>query len=168
MSVIYLKEEVGTIVSKITTTPLYYMFGHPLEIVGRLQEITQSTTDKDKKYPLIALFADIPIDKTGPVGFYGRAKLTIIIATLADPNMTAEQRIEATFKPILQPIKEQLVDQLFKHKQFSFADELKYWEIEHYYWGRQGLYGNTANIFNDYIDAIELRDIDILIKNKIC
>lgn len=165
---IYLKEEVQTIVSKITITPLYYMFGHPLEVVDRLQELTNSPTEKDKKYPLIALFADIPIDKRKPIGFYGSAKLTIIIATLTDPKYTAEQRIEKTFKPILQPIKEQLVNLIYRHKQFSFEDELNYTEIEHYYWGKQGLYGNVGNIFNDYIDAIELKDIEVLIKNKIC
>lgn len=162
---IYLKEEVQTIVSKITIAPLYYMFGHPKEVVARLQELTQGTTTKDKKYPLIALFADIPVDKK-IIGFYGSAKMTIIIATLTDPKLTAEQRIEKTFKPILQPIKEQLVNLIYRHKQFSFPDELNYTEIEHYYWGKAGLYGNDGNIFNDYIDAIELNNIEVLIKNR--
>lgn len=149
---------------------LHYEFGHPLEIVQTLQEMTTSPTKQALKYPLVALFTDILVNNDNvPDGWYGDAAITIIIATMTTNTDKAAQRLEKNFKPILQPIKMELLKQISLIKQFSTgAGELKYKEIEHYYWGKEGLYGREGNIFNDYIDAIELRDVKIRIKPKIC
>lgn len=166
-------EEMQTVVDKTRSAmgvnfKLYYMFGHPLEIVSRLQEMSASPKSKDKKYPLIALFTDIAVDRNDPVGTFGRAKLNLIIATLTEPSYTASDRLEKHFKPILQPIKEELLEQVSKHIQFTFEEMPTYTEIERYYWGRGGLFGNSANIFNDRIDCIEIQNLEVIIKNKIC
>lgn len=173
MNPVYIVEEIGEVVQKVNTalqqngfehTPVYYMYGHTLEIVKRLQTLTNSITQQEKKFPLIILFTDITIDKRIP-GFYGSTNLRMLVANTTRPEYISEQRTELNFKPVLHPIKQELINQISIHPQFTFENELTYKETDMYYYGSQI---NDKNIFNDYIDAIELRDIKLSIKNKIC
>jgi hypothetical protein len=163
--------EVGEVVSRVQAAlalpQLVYLWGHPLEIVNTLQEYTKNSVKEVQKFPLVALYTDIPVRKHSPAdGFFGLARLHIIIANLTKREYKAPERLTLNFQPILQPIKEELVKQIDRHGQWTRLGELQYEEIERYYWGKQGLYGNDGNIFNDYIDCIELRDIQINIYNK--
>jgi len=170
---VYIVEEVGTVVTKVNAAltqagfsplPIYYMYGHPLEIVKRLQELSNSVTEKDKKFPLIILFTDITVDKSTS-GFYGSTNLRMLVANITQPEYISEQRTDLNFKPVLHPIKNELIRQISLHPQFTFEGELTYKETDMYFYGSQI---NNKNIFNDYIDAIELKDIQLNIKNKIC
>jgi hypothetical protein len=148
--------------SHYCTTPVYYMYGHPKEIAIRLQELSNSPTEGSKKFPLIILFTDITIDRS-LIGFYGSAKLRMLVANFTLAEYTSVQRTDINFKPILHPIKKELINQIERHGQFTYEDELTYKETDMYYYGSQI---NDKNIFNDRIDAIELRDISLNIKNK--
>jgi hypothetical protein len=168
---VYIVEEMEAVVAKVNTaltaanfgtTPVYYMYGHPKEIANRLQELTNSPTESHKKFPLIILFTDITIDKS-LLGFYGSTSLRMLIANFTLPEYTSVQRTEINFKPILHPIKKELINQIDRHARFTYEDELTYKETDMYYYGSQI---NDKNIFNDHIDAIELRDIKLNIKNK--
>jgi hypothetical protein len=170
---VYIPDEVGAAVAKADAVifsklgkHIFYQFGHPLEIVANLQAMTTVTT-QNQKYPLVALFTDILVDKNKD-GFYGDARFTILIATLTKREYKAPERKEVNFKPLLQPIKTEVLKQLGRVRQFTTPGEIKYKEIEHYFWGSAGLYGSNKNIFNDLIDAIELRDIQVTVKPKIC
>jgi hypothetical protein len=167
---VYIVEELSNVVDATRALygkDLYYLYGHPVEIVQRLQEMSNSKTSKQKKFPLIALFTDIPINVENE-GFQGKAILHIIIATTTEPNYTAPQRLEKTFKPILYPIRDLFLSSFQKHRQFTFEEGMKYTTTDRYYWGKQGLYGNDGNMFNDHIDAIELQDLHVNIKNNFC
>lgn len=168
---IYIVEEMEAIVAKVNTAlsdanfgtlPVYYMYGHPKEIAIRLQELTNSPSEAHKKFPLIILFTDITIDKS-LIGFYGSTSLRMLIANFTLPEYTSVQRTEINFKPILHPIKKELLNQIDRHSLFTYEDELTYKETDMYYYGSRI---NDKNIFNDHIDAIELRDIQLNIKNK--
>lgn len=168
---VYIVDEIGAVVTKVNTAltaagfghlPVYYMYGHPKEIASRLQELTNSPTEAHKKFPLIILFTDIQIDHDVP-GFYGATRLRMLIANFTLPTYISEQRTEINFKPILHPIKDELIKQISLYRQFTYKDELRYSETDMYFYGSQI---NDKNIFNDHIDAIELRDIRINIKNK--
>lgn len=168
---IYIVEEMEAVVAKVNTaltaanfgtTPVYYMYGHPKEIAIRLQELTNSPTEAHKKFPLIILFTDIAIDKS-LIGFYGSTSLRMLIANFTLPEYTSVQRTDINFKPILHPIKKELLKQIDLHDRFTYEDELTYKETDMYYYGSKI---NDNNVFNDRIDAIELRDIKLNIKNK--
>jgi hypothetical protein len=172
MNTVFVVEEIQAVIAKVNTAltaasfgkTVYYMYGHPLEIVKRLQELSNSTTQKDKKFPLIILFTDITIDRS-LIGFYGSARLRMLVANITDPNYISEKRTELNFKPILHPIKEELIKQIGLSTRFTHENEVEFKETDMYFYGSQI---NNKNIFNDYIDAIELRDIQVNIKNKIC
>jgi hypothetical protein len=168
---IYIVEELAAVVAKVNTaltaasfgsTPVYYMYGHPKEIAIRLQELSNSPTEGNKKFPLIILFTDITIDRS-LVGFYGSTQLRMLIANFTLAEYTSVQRTEINFKPILHPIKKELLNQIDRHSRFTYEDELSYKETDMYYYGSQI---NDKNIFNDRIDAIEIRDLKLNIKNK--
>jgi hypothetical protein len=170
---VYIVEEIGKVVdatkSSLSLSNLLYIYGHPLEVMTRLQEMTNSVTQKDKKFPLIALFTDVTVRVNAQtVGIYGEVELQLIIATQTLPEYTSVQRLETSFKPTLYPIRDSFLDNLLKHRQFTFDGNVEYDSIDRFYWGRQGLYGNTGNIFNDYIDAIEIQNLRVRVKNKVC
>lgn len=169
---VFIVEEIGAVVAKVNTaltaknfgTTVYYMYGHPKEITKRLQELSNSTTQKDKKFPLIILFTDITITHD-TLGFYGSTSLRMLVCNYTQPEYISEKRTEINFKPILHPIKEELLKQIELHTQFTFEEDLKFSETDMYFYGSQI---NDKNIFNDYIDAIELNNIKLNVKNKIC
>lgn len=168
---VYIVDEIEAVVAKVNDAlslagfdelPVYYMYGHPKEISNRLQQLSNSPTEGHKKFPLVILLTDITIDKS-IIGFYGSTRLRMLVCNLTQPEYISEERTEKNFKPILHPIKDELINQLSLYKQFTFEDELKYSETDMYYYGSQI---NEKNIFNDRIDAIELKDIRINIRNK--
>lgn len=168
---VYIVEEMAAVIAKVNTaltaasfgtTPIYYMYGHPMEINNRLVELSNSPTEANKKFPLVILFTDITIDRS-LVGFYGSTQLRMLIANFTLPEYISEQRTDINFKPILHPIKKELINQIERHGQFTYENELSYKETDMYYYGSQI---NNQNVFNDRIDAIELRDIKLNIKNK--
>ncbi len=93
------------------------------------------------KYPLIALFEDIDENNAGNY-LNSSGGLNIIIARATRPEYKADVRREKNFKPFLYPLFE------------NFMQEYK-----RLYWGRSGLYRNSANIGNDFIDAIEIQNL---------
>lgn len=144
--------------------PVRYDYGHPLEIGKRLQELTQSVTLANEKFPLIILFTDITIDRNTP-GFYGSTNLHLLVCTLTEPNYTSEQRTDTNFIPVLHPIKRELLNQLERHIGFSWPQEPTHQETDCYFYGSLL---NGKNVFNDYIDAIELRNVRINLHYELC
>jgi hypothetical protein len=173
MNDVFIVDQIGEVVERVNQglyllgfqhLPVYYMYGHPMEISSRLQELSNSPNNQHQKFPLIILFTDITISKDVP-GFYGSASLRMLIANMTDPNYISVERTENNFKPILHPIKNELINQISDYEGFTYRAELTYDETDMYYYGSQI---NNKNIFNDYIDAIELKNIKVNIKNKIC
>ncbi len=168
---VYIVDEIRAVVDKVNTKltvsgfshlPVYYMYGHTMEIANRLQELTNSPTEAHKKFPLVILFTDIKIDHDVP-GFYGSTKLRLLIANFTDANYISEQRTELNFKPIIHPIKKELLKQIGLHYRFTYPEELKYSETDMYFYGSQI---NKSNAFPDPIDATEISNLRINIKNK--
>lgn len=171
MTPVYIVDEIREVVTKVNTAltatsfghlPVYYMYGHPKEIAIRLQELSNSPTEAHKKFPLVILFTDITIDHDTP-GFYGSTRLRMLVCNFTEAHYTSEQRTELNFKPVIHPIKEELINQISLYKQFTYEDELSYSETDMYFYGSQI---NDKNVFPDRIDATELRDIRINIQNK--
>jgi hypothetical protein len=147
----------------------YYMYGHPLEIVNLLSTKEKSGTLKFKKYPLIALFQDFEEQKGSNQSINSDVNLNIVIAVNTLREYTSEQRYTATFKTVLYPIYNLLITKL-KASNYFAAGTIPHTKIDRVFWGKTGLYGNDSNIFNDYIDAIEIQNLQLSVYNnvKIC
>lgn len=137
---------------------LTYHHGHPLEIVNTFKQATHSTA-KGELFPAVCLLHDFPEKIT----FDREATVTVIILTDTDPAFTAADRYTYSYDTILTPLYELFIKKLAASTSIaSTLDAPNLFEHTKYdrlYWGKSGLYGNTANIFNDFIDAIEIENL---------
>jgi hypothetical protein len=147
----------------------FYMYGHPVEIVNELQKKSKHPTGKINKFPLIALFQDFEERRGENQANEGEVSLNLIIATYTKAEYLSSQRYQVNFKPILIPIYELLLDEIVKSMYFNDISFglIPHTKTDRVYWGKQGLYGSEGNIFNDRIDAIEITDLNLKIKNHI-
>jgi hypothetical protein len=148
--------------TRLGISVLHYEHGHPREIIDTLLSMTKSHTQTANKFPLIALYQDYPEERGGNTRFY-KVKLQLIICMLSRPNYTAAVRLEKTFKPVLYPIYEMLLQSVAKSGYFRehAANLVKHTKTDRVFWGKSGLYGTEGLIMNDYIDAIELTDFEL-------
>ncbi len=69
-----------------------------------------------------------------------------------------EERYATVFKPILEPIKVEFENQLYKHKNvvYQHKAQREIDETERPHWGAPAKYGNEGYILDDVLDGIEL------------
>jgi len=152
--------------------PVYFDYGHYNEVVKNLTEKDGSITQKDNKYPLIWLVMDF-VEKFGinETGYCSLPDLQILIVTDTKVNMTTRERIEQVFIPKLYPIYEELKYQIIYSGLFTnmTEDTIDHEKIDRPYWGGQDSNGNgTANLFNDHVDAVQLRRLKLEVDPVAC
>lgn len=136
----------------------YYLFGHPLEIMKILSEKSANSTLKFEKYPLIVLFQDF----TESITLEGRdVPLNIAIITETRADYYAVDRYDHTFKDTLYPLWDLLISHMKRSAYIDNKMDFIYDKTDRPYWGK-----NNANLFNDFIDAIEITNLKLTIKDK--
>jgi hypothetical protein len=137
----------------------YYMYGHPREIANRLSLKDKSQVQKFQKYPLIVLLQDFQ-ESHGDTNYNYDYTLpiTALIVTKTRPTYTSEERYENTFKPILYPIYELLIEKINISEDIitQSIETIEYTKTDRLFWGAASTYSNEGLIFNDNLDAIEL------------
>jgi len=169
----YVVDAVKSVVDKVRTrydlvntpklTP-YFLHGHISDVIAQLSEKTKSSTYKYQKYPLIILVQDFK--ETVKNDYLVEVDVTIIIVAESRPDFTASERMTATFKPVLYPLYSLLIEEFEKSKDFH-QYEFDHDKTDRMYWGKTGIYGNTGNIANDFLDAIEIENLKLTLK-KTC
>lgn len=141
---------------------LVFDHGHPLEVVNRIKSYTESDTLKYEAFPRICLFHDFEEKIT----FETAVSLTLVIVTQTDPAYSAPDRYTYSFDPTLIPLYNRFINALAESAYIGTTEGnyFKHTKIDRLFWGKNGLYGNTGNIFNDFIDAIEI-NIELIINN---
>ena len=147
---------------------VYFMHGHPKEIVQVLQSYTQGPATKNQKYPLIALLRDIR-EKSGlnSDGPFTSFNARLVICTLTSPHLRADDREAQNFKPILLPIYEELISQISQSPIFGMPsrESMQLIKWDRYFWGTQEA---DKHVLGDYIDAVEVEQMLLTIYNKNC
>lgn len=149
-------------------TGVHFEHGHYLEIAKALQLKALGTDSKFEKWPLIGLFRDFP--EKNVVGMYSDITVTIVIAKSSDPNWTSDQREANSFIPVLYPVLSALFKAIDNDSRFTMqsVQEVDYTKIDHYYWGSQTVLDKAPNIFNEWTDSIELRELKLSINPLNC
>ena len=147
-------------------TAPHYMHGHPLEIVDLMSQKDRNDTYKFLKYPVIVLFQDFPEVMGESQTVISEGTFNLIIATETSVDYTASQRYTNTFRPYLYPLYDLLMKHIPKSGLFKNAltGMVPHTKTDRLFWGREGLYGNEGNIFNDRIDAIEIENLTLQMK----
>jgi hypothetical protein len=141
----------------------YYQHGHPLEILNTLKEYTANATLKIKKFPLIALLEDFVAESRTGV-FQYIAKPDVLIITDTKMEYKASDRYTNSFDAVLTPLYDLFMKYLIKQAGVHVQHKtVPHQRINHLYWGREGLYRNVGNVFNDHIDAIEIKGLNLKI-----
>jgi len=168
LPVIYeLFEDVVSEVSDALGYDVHFRHGHMLEVVNQVKDM-MIDPDSSKRYPLIALRHDI---KQNPIRDAVEIDCKLYIITLSDPHYTATERYDNVFIPTLRPIFAELVNQIARSQYFDQATIDEVMETvtiyERLFWGNEGVMGNDARIFADWIDCIEV-DISKLVAYQNC
>lgn len=146
----------------------FFMYGHPTEIRNTLLEKEKNSTLKFQKYPLIALYQDFEERRGENMVIDATVSLNMLIATTTKPEYKSADRYIATFKTVLYPIYNILMEKLVSSGYFRnlSCGLVSHTKIDRVYWGKKGLYGNEGNQFTDFIDAIEIQNLDLEILTK--
>lgn len=167
----FIEDDIGVVVAamrEIPAGPPYYLYGHKSEINARLLLKNTSPTEAKKKYPLVALKLDSPADVVN--GFL-EWTLNIAILTYTNKNYNASERLANVFKPTLEPLYESFMEELQNVALFTWLGDQRYpphSKVYRYFYGTIGNDANTANGFDDPLDAIELVNLKIKTEIKNC
>lgn len=136
----------------------YFMDGHLLDVKNRLIQKDESTgVLKWQKYPLIILLQDFEYSESRIVR--SEVSVDIIIVNETKSDYDTEERRENNFKPVLDPIYNDLMNAFNRSRYFSLTDGT--WDVtRRYYWGSEL---NNQNIFTDHLDAIEINNLSLTI-----
>lgn len=169
----YIVDDIGSVVAKMrpTVPPVdpqapgagapYYMYGHRLEVANILKSKGTDSVRALQRYPLIVLNMDVAERIEGDMVRYN---LNIGIFTITDKKYRAEERYENIFKPVLYPLYDSFFTQLKNIGLFSWSGNQalpKHLKIDRPFWGKTGIEGNEAELFNDPIDAIEILNLEV-------
>jgi len=176
---IYIVDIVGEIVTKagVVLLPelqavdpkivgLNYQYGGFKEVVTTLTQLTQVNAPK---YPLVYLYMPFEENKGSTVGLDQSSPIRIIIGMWSDPEQKAKERYENNFKRILYPVYLELLNQIFLDKRFATMspDLIPHKKTDWPYWGGDSP-PEQANPFNDWVDVIEIKDLNLLTYLKKC
>jgi hypothetical protein len=102
---------------------------------------------------------------------YADVALHFIIAVGTSDTYSMQDRRDISFLPVLYPIYAEFLNQFGCSAAFGMPSIIKipHTKIDRPYWGIQSGLGNgSKNMFSDYIDAIELKNVKLSVKRKIC
>lgn len=120
-----------------------------------------------RKYPIVCLRS--PINESRERNSRS-ASLDVVILVNTLKNYTNEQRESESFVNVLRPIYELFMDRLCKHRMVNapYSGMLQHVYTENYRYGRLGLQGGDDKKFKDFVDAIEIKNLSITIKDLKC
>lgn len=166
----------GTIASKVSEVfknretdqfEVFFDVGRYLEVDRRLNEKMQAkATAKSNRFPLIWLpiTYDIVSDKNGLTRV---SNLELIIAVPTDKDSSTPKRLNTTFRNRLIPIYLELLNQIEQSGFFEIGLNIQHRRKDQPYWdGKDG--AQMANLFNEYIDAIQIKGIELNINEPTC
>lgn len=147
-----------------------YQYGHKRELIDTLSQMDPDGTLRFRKYPLIYLVQDFRERRGQQAGVYAETSLNIIIAHQTDPTYKITDRMAQVFKPVLYPIYYSLIKQLATIPQTlqGNQDVIPHDKWDRSFWGTQAVGGTSDLKLNDYVDAIEIQNLDLKINYQPC
>jgi hypothetical protein len=100
--------------------------------------------------------------------FYSVPEINLIIATLTDPNIDADTRYANNFFTTLYPLYNSLLSAIHYSRYFrTYSPKtIEHTKINRLYWGKSGEFANVKNIFGDWLDAIEINNIQLIVEES--
>ena len=146
---------------------LTYIFGNSQYVKDKLDEYSQS--DEEVKFPLVVLFCPVK-ERRDRSEYHSKTNLDIALVCSSDKEWNNEERLEYSFKNILRPMYDRLMDAIRTNKDFdvSYDEIIPHDYSENYSYGKYGAYTESGEELSEPIDAINIRFLDIKVKSKSC
>lgn len=177
---VYVVDEVGTVVAAVNTLLLpmlqaydpniagiNYLYDAPKALQNTIVEMTQS--GNGLKYPMVALVLPVRERHGAQVGIDSLDPLRILIGRWSNPTDKTKTRYDNNFKPVLYPIYLELLHQFDVSRKFltQGATMIQHVKTDWPYWGGDSP-PEGANPFNDWLDIIEITDLQLKLNLKNC
>lgn len=151
---------------------VYFDYGHYVEVTRHLTIKEGLPSQQDKMYPLIWLVMDFD-ENFGSIddNYCDLPTLQIFIAMPSKPDISTDERMQLNFFPRLYPIYRELMNQIYLSGYFNVINprNISHKRTLRPYWGGQDGNGNgTANLFNNFIDAIQIRNLTLQVNETVC
>ena len=170
-SVIITKTSPGGSTDEAKGVDINYIFGSAQYVKDVLDVRSKGANAMPVKFPLIALQTPnvVTVDSAD---YQYKTKINLIIACSSKKDWSNEKRMETSFKRILLPIYEKLIDVLLTDPRFDWG----YGEIEYvphtmsknFDYGRYGAMTPSGQEVSEPIDAIDVRSLEIKVNNQNC
>lgn len=146
-----------------------YTFGNSQYVKDRLDELSKTPETNAMKFPLIALFCPFTEQRNSP-DYHSKAKVHILIACQSSKEWSNEQRRVSSFANILRPIYRSFLKALLKDRRLDFGYKrvIAHEYSENYSFGRYGAQTSTGDEVSEPIDAINITNLELTIKNFNC
>lgn len=156
-------------VSKKVGYNVNYIFGDSTYIREALFIQGKTPKSASKKFPLIGLYTPITEQRDNR-DYQCKTNISLIIAINTLKDYTNEQRIEVSFKQILRPLYNAFIDELKSDKRldFGYDNHVDHYYSENYAFGRRGAFDSDGKEISEKIDAIEISNLELTVKNKNC
>lgn len=144
-----------------------YLFGDAEYIKDMLDDYSKDAGKE--KFPLIALFTPVQ-EQRGIPGFASKVKLNLLIACSTTKDYSNEEREDLSFERILRPIYNRLMDVIGDDPRIevNYDGSIPHEYSENYSYGRYGAYTGNGEEVSEPIDAINIRSLEIKVKNSSC
>lgn len=154
---------------EIDCPEINYTFGNAQYVKDRLDELSQTPHGNEIKFPLIALFCPFNEQRNSP-DYHSKAKVRILIACSSRQQWSNEERLELSFKNILRPIYNRFIEELKTDSRldFGYEDLARHEYSENYSYGRYGAHTGTGDAVSEPIDAINITNLELTVKNFNC
>lgn len=146
-----------------------YIFGNAQYVKDRLDIMSKAVSTSEMKFPVIALFCPFK-EQRGLPDCHSKATVNILIACSTSIEWSNEERLVRSFRNILRPIYECLKEALLMDGRidFGYKELISHDYSENYSYGRYGAHTGTGEKLSEPIDAINISNLELKIKNQSC
>lgn len=149
---------------------LNFIFGSAQYIKDTLDTLGKTVPTTELKFPLVGLFTPIREVHDSP-DYYARVSIDMVIACQSSREWDNEKRKVSSFGNILRPICDRLIGGILAdtvHFETGYESFVRYELSENYDYGRYGAYTDTGEEVSEPIDAINIRSLQLIVKNLNC
>ena len=144
-----------------------YLFGDWNYISNQLTVWGKSPKTSRLKFPIICLYSPFTEERDAEDV---RVSLEFIIMVNTEKNYSNEDRESISFDKVLRPIYRLFMDEIRGDRRFvsDYRGVVPHQYTENYRYGRVGVLGPDGKPFRDFIDAIEIKNLELTVKNVKC
>lgn len=154
-------------------TTINYQYGHFRELIVTLGQWDTDPTLRMGKYPMIYVVQDFVEHRGKLAGVYADLTLQVIICHQTEDDYKIGERYVNVFKPVLYPIYYSFMKQLALSPMTfpSSPDLIAHDKWDRSFWGTSkvvGSGGTDRSVLNDFVDAIDIQNLQIKIDYQPC